>query len=182
MCRLLPMLVVAAALAGPAAAAAEAPWPTYDHPIVVDGTHIAREQLRHWERVAGRDDVAREQATIMLIEARWIRLEARRRGVRVTREQVRRQFRRHKRDAFPSHRAFKRWLRSSGQTRGDLLFRVRTDLTSDRLRAYATRGATTEEEEQAQLDAFVQEFRDHWLPRTRCSRMYFVETHCAPPA
>jgi hypothetical protein len=177
---------VVAALAAAQPPAEPAPVePTAKAPIVVDGKPISRGWLRHWADVAGRSSRGgtlraqlRSQAAGLLISARWIRGEAEERGVKVTPAEVTRSFRKQRRVAFPRRREFRRFLRDSGQTRGNVRFRVELDLLSEKLRELVTEGAATGEEEQERLDAFVAEFRRKWRARTACRPPWVNESDC----
>lgn len=83
----------------------------------------------------------RQQALQLLVSGRWLAGEAARVGIVVTDAQVRAQFARTKAESFPEPGAFDRFLAGSGMTLDDLLYRVRLDATSNRLRARATAGA-----------------------------------------
>ena len=82
--------------------------------------------------------------------------------------EVEQTFREQREEAFPNARAFRRYLRRSGQTSADVRLRVRTDLLTQRLRDLAVEGATTPAEERERLDAFVAAFRRKWRARTVC--------------
>lgn len=169
-------LVIPLALwAAPAASALE---PTKERPIVVEDMTISAKEIRHWERVARRagSGASRDVIVQMVVENRWLLGEARWRGLTPTRPEVLRAFRRQKRAAFPT--GFRRWLRSTGQTRADILMRVRVDMISNRLRRFATAGSDDPQTQQELLDAFAEQFRDYWVPRTICSPRYFVEGVC----
>jgi hypothetical protein len=95
---------------------------------------------------------------------------------------VRQSLREQRAQAFPRRRAYRRFLRRSGQTRANLLSRVESDLLSSRLREQATAGASTPEEQQDRLDAFVQAFRAKWRARTACRPPWVNEFDCQPTA
>jgi SurA N-terminal domain len=175
---------VAAALAAqpPAEPVVE---PTAKAPIVVAGKPISRGWLRHWADVAGRSSGGavprsqlRSQAANLLISARWIRGEAEEQGVKVTPGEVTRSFRKQRRQSFPRRREFRRFLRDSGQTVGNIRLRIRLDLLAGKLRDLVTAGAATPDEEQERLDAFVREFRRKWRARTACRAPWVSESDC----
>jgi hypothetical protein len=173
---------VAAALAGPAPAA-EAVAPTPAHPIVVGDERISRGWLRHWTDVVIRSgssdrEEARFQAAGLLISFRWVVNEAAERGVVVTRAETTRAFRSQRDAAFPRRRDYRRFLRDSGQTPTDIRARVRIDLFSQKLRALATAGAVSPEEQQAKLDEFVHAFNRKWRARTACRRPWINRFSC----
>jgi hypothetical protein len=172
---------VAAFVAGPPPEVVE---PTPGHPIVVGDRRISRGFLRHWADIAsiasggGDREGARLQAAGLLISMRWVVGEAAERGVVVTRAETTREVRVLRDDAFPRRRDYRRFLRRSGQTAADIRLRVRMGLFSDKLRALATAGAATPEEQQAQLDEFVVAFHQKWRARTACRPPWVTELDC----
>ncbi len=81
----------------------------------------------------GAQDATKAQVMSFLINSKWVRGEARRWGVDVTPQEVRRSFRRLRRAGFETRREYRRYLRRSGLTHRQVLFRVKTDLLSERL-------------------------------------------------
>lgn len=142
---------------------------------------IERSQYRHWKRVARRgsggktsEPRLRRQVMRFLISGAWIEFEAKRRGIRVTSRQVRREFRRQRRQSFNNRREYRRFLRTSGQTEKDLRYRVRLDLLSLKVRKDVLRGVKGARRQQRRLDRFVARFTARWRKRTICARGYRV--------
>jgi len=111
---------------------------TTAHPVAVQTMRIPATQIRHWERIAEHNDSldprpVREQAVSMLIEDRWLRGEARLRGVTVTPEEVRERFETHRAEAYGGEDDFQAYLRSSGQTEAVVRFRLRMELYREKL-------------------------------------------------
>lgn len=79
-------------------------------------------------------DALKEQVMQFLISAEWIEQEAAARDIKVTEAEVRQQFEDQKKQSFPDDDAYKEFLRTSGQTEQDLLFRVRLDVLSNKVR------------------------------------------------
>ena len=73
-----------------------------------------------------------------LVSAKWIEGEAKERGVSATPAEVERQFEQTKDQSFPNEKAYQRFLKTSGQTEEDLLFRVRLDVLSNKIRQQVT--------------------------------------------
>ena len=73
-----------------------------------------------------------------LVSAKWIEGEAKERGISATPAEVDRQFEETKDQSFPNEKAYKRFLRTSGQTEEDLKFRVRLDVLSNKIRQQVT--------------------------------------------
>jgi hypothetical protein len=180
--------VIVAALGAVAALAAGQPpatEPTARAPIVVGDKPISRGFLRHWMEIARRSGAPRralrEQVADLLIANHWVRGEAAERGIEVNRGEVTRAFRRQRRQVFRSRSDFRKFLRDSGQTVGDIRYRVQVDMLSTRIRREVTAGATTPAEAQALLDEFVVEFRRKWRARTVC-REPWVTPDCGGKA
>lgn len=137
------LLVGAAALVAPAGAAS----PTV---VTVGDDRITRAQADHWIAIAARSANRertprrgtrawrrlRDQALEVLIQGLWVEAEAKARGVSVSAARVRASFRRQRRQSFPTDRDFRRFLRTSGFTRADILYRVRLEEVSEALRKH----------------------------------------------
>ena len=138
---------------------------TTQYPVAVADMKVSARQIRHWERIAEHGDSmdprpVREQAVSMLIEDRWLRGEARRRGHTVTREEVQARFERHRAEAYGGEEDFQAYLQQTGQTEADLRFRLRMELYREKIGEGVN-------------------LRPRWKPRTRCARRYFVRSRCA---
>jgi foldase protein PrsA len=82
----------------------------------------------------------RDQVLQFLISANWIQGEAADQGLKITDKEVTAQFDRLKKQSFQKEKDFRDYLASSGMTMQDLLFRVRSNLLSDKLRMKVTKG------------------------------------------
>jgi foldase protein PrsA len=83
-------------------------------------------------------DAVKQQVMQFLVSAKWIEGEAKERGVSATDAEVKRQFEQTKDQSFPNDKAYKRFLKTSGQTEEDLLFRVKLDVLSNKIRTQVT--------------------------------------------
>lgn len=103
-----------------------------------------------------------------LIHAYWYEAQASVMHIDVTGAQVRRQFQRDRHQQFRSDRAFRRFLKQTGQNISDILLRVREDLIHARLvqRFAGQRSA---------LDRVV---CNTFRPTTSCRQPYSVPTVC----
>jgi len=81
----------------------------------------------------------RDQVMQFLISAEWIQGEAKDQGVSVTDKQVQQQFQQTKKQSFPKESDFQKFLKDSGMTQDDILFRVRLDALSTKLREKVTK-------------------------------------------
>jgi foldase protein PrsA len=82
----------------------------------------------------------RDQVLQFLISAEWIQGEASDNDVKVTDKEVQKQFDQTKKQSFPKEADFQKFLKSSGMTMPDLLFRVKLDTLSNKLREKITKG------------------------------------------
>jgi foldase protein PrsA len=82
----------------------------------------------------------RDQVMSFLISADWIQGEAKDRKVTVTDKEVQTAFDKTKKQSFPKEADYQKFLKSSGMTQADILFRVKLDTVSNKLRAAVTKG------------------------------------------
>jgi len=82
----------------------------------------------------------RDQVMQFLISAQWIQGEASDQGIKVSDSDVNAQFAKTKKQSFPKEADFKKFLASSGMTQQDILFRVKLDTISNKLRTKITKG------------------------------------------
>jgi foldase protein PrsA len=83
-------------------------------------------------------DAVKQQVMQFLVSAKWIEGEAKERDISATDAEVKRQFEQTKDQSFPNEKAYKRFLKTSGQTEEDLLFRVKLDVLSNKIRQKVT--------------------------------------------
>jgi foldase protein PrsA len=84
----------------------------------------------------------KEQVLQFLISSDWIVGEAEERGLSASEAEIRKQFAQTKKQSFPNDKAYQRFLKTSGQTVQDLLFRVRLDVLSNKIRENVTKGVS----------------------------------------
>ncbi len=82
----------------------------------------------------------RDQVMQFLISAAWIQGEASNQGVKLTDAQAQAAFLKQKKQSFPKEADFQKFLKTSGMNQDDLLFRVRVDQLSTKLRDKITKG------------------------------------------
>jgi SurA N-terminal domain len=142
--RRLLALAPALGLALTPAAAAQTPLPP-DAVATVGETVISKATYDSWRKVPR---TSMSETMQFLIQAEWVRGESREWGIRVSREAVRRAFRRQRDEAFESRREYRRFLRRTHQTHGQMLFRVEQDLLARRLtrRVAATAAPVTRQD------------------------------------
>ena len=115
----------------------------------VDGESVPRAEFSHWlgiftkeaaqtaqqQQGAAKPTAAqlRENTLRFLLSARWIDGEASDRGVTVSDADVKKSLDEQKKQGFPQAGDYEKYLKSSGQSNGDVLRRVRVSLLSNRL-------------------------------------------------
>jgi len=82
----------------------------------------------------------RDQVLQFLISAQWIQGEASDQGVKVSENEVNKQFQQTKKQSFPKDKDYQKFLKDSGMSEGDILFRVKLDTLSNKLREKVTKG------------------------------------------
>ncbi|MDA0158711.1 peptidyl-prolyl cis-trans isomerase [Solirubrobacter ginsenosidimutans] len=98
----------------------------------------------------------RDQVMQTLISFEWISGEAAAQGITVTDAEVNQSFEEQKKQSFPKEADFQKFLERSGQTREDILRRVRLDLLSNKLRDKVIAG-----KDQISDQAIAQFYADH---------------------
>ena len=76
-----------------------------------------------------------------LIQAEWVQQEADNQDVKVSDKQIKQSFEDQKKQAFPNDKAYQQFLKTSGMTEEDILFRVRLDQLQQKLTAKITQDA-----------------------------------------
>jgi foldase protein PrsA len=85
-------------------------------------------------------DALKQQVMQFLISAEWIQQEAKSRDIELTDEEVQKQFEDQKKQAFPNEKDYKQFLKTSGQTEDDLIFRVTLEALSNKVREKVIEG------------------------------------------
>jgi foldase protein PrsA len=89
-----------------------------------------------------------------LIQAEWVQQEADQQGIEVSQKAVSKSFADQKKQAFPSDKAYKQFLETSGMSEEDILFRVKLDQLQQKLTAKVT------EDSKKVSDSDIQEYYD----------------------
>jgi hypothetical protein len=141
---------------------------------------IAGATLEHWTDVAekaearaGRAAATRESMGF-LISGDWVLDEARDLAVHVSELEVRHNFDHIRAQQFHTRREFRAFLHSSGQTIGDLLFRTRLNLTSERIQRHFLSGHAGAKSKAQALARFIAGFKRKWKAQTYCAAAYAV--------
>jgi foldase protein PrsA len=82
----------------------------------------------------------RDQVMQLLIQNEWVTAEAAQQKVKVSDAEIQKQFAQQKKQSFPKEADYKEFLKTSGFTEEDVLFRVRLEQLSNKLREKVTKG------------------------------------------
>lgn len=117
----------------------------------------------------------RDQVLQFLISSEWISGEAGDQDVKVTDKEVTKQFDTTKKQSFPKEADFQKFLKSSGMTLNDLLFRVKLDTLSNKLRTKVTKGK--DKVTAAQIQAYYNKNKSRFAqPERRDLRIVLTKT------
>ena len=82
----------------------------------------------------------RDQVMQLLIQNEWVSGEAEDQGIKVTDDEIKKAFEEQKKQSFKKEADYQKFLRTSGFTEADVLFRVRLEQLSNKLREKITKG------------------------------------------
>ena len=136
---------------------------------VVGHTPITKAEFQHWMTVANAGDpnhlhttAERRRATMeLLIPAHWTMQQANALGVTVTPKQIQSTFQEDKKGAYPVEAIFQQFLKKSGQTLSDILFRVKIEALTAAIHEKITRQNSVVPA--AQLDKYYREADTNWI-------------------
>ncbi|MDQ5807518.1 MAG: peptidyl-prolyl cis-trans isomerase, partial [Actinomycetota bacterium] len=117
----------------------------------------------------------RDQVMQLLIQEKWVRGEAEEQGVKVTDEEVRKAFEEQKKQSFPKKGDYEKFLKSSGFTEEDILFRVRLEQLSNKLREKVVEGKDKVSDKQIQ-DYYDKNKKRFAQPERRDLRIVLTRT------
>jgi len=86
-------------------------------------------------------DTIKRQVMQFLIQAQWVQQEAEKRDITVSDKAVQKSFADQKKQAFPTDKAYKQFLKTSGMTEADILFRVKLSQLQEKLTQKVTEDA-----------------------------------------
>jgi hypothetical protein len=132
---------------------------------------LAERELR--ARCARDHREVRRQVMQFLVQSQWVEQEAATRGVAVSERRVAQIFKRQKRAAFSNERGYQRFLRESGASETDILYRIRLDTLQNRLTRHVTRNVAPARE-QITLVRFIEGFHKRYRAMTWCAEGYVV--------
>jgi foldase protein PrsA len=111
---------------------AKAPKPAKGQPTPTDATFKSQCKQEY--------EGLRDQVLQFLISSEWILGESKDQDVKISDAQVKKQFATTKKQSFPKEADFKKFLTQSAMTIDDVLFRVKVDALSNKLRDKVTKG------------------------------------------
>src|SRR3954453_18877383 len=85
-------------------------------------------------------DALKQQVMQFLVSAEWIQQEAKKQNVSVSNKEVQKQFQDQKKQSFQKDADYQKFLKNSGMTEADLLFRVKLDVISNAVRTKVIKG------------------------------------------
>jgi foldase protein PrsA len=120
-------------------------------------------------------DTLKRETMLFLIQAEWVEQEAEERGIEVSDASVRKSLEDQKKQAFPNEKAYKEFIKSSGLTEEDILYRVRLNELQQKLTQKVTEDATkvTDEDIQEYYDKNKERFAQ---PERRDLRVVLTKT------
>jgi foldase protein PrsA len=84
-----------------------------------------------------------QQVMQFLVSAKWIEGEAADRGLTASPQEINSQFTQTKKQSFPNDKAYQKFLKTSGQSQADIIYRVKLDVLSNKLRQDVTKDVGT---------------------------------------
>jgi foldase protein PrsA len=109
-----------------------APKPAKGQPNPTDATYKAQCKQEY--------DALRDQVLGLLINGEWVQGEAHDLGLKVSDEKVRESLIEQKQQSFPTDKAYAKFIKDTGFTTEDLLYRVKVGLLSTKIRDKVTKG------------------------------------------
>lgn len=109
----------------------------------------------------------KQQVLGFLISANWVLGEAEAQGVKVTDQEVQKQFGQIRSQQFPKEADFKKFLASSGQTVSDLLLRVKLDMLSSKIQQKVSKDAGKKPSQQEIKSYYEQHKSQYGQPERR---------------
>ncbi|HEU0024913.1 MAG TPA: peptidyl-prolyl cis-trans isomerase [Thermoleophilaceae bacterium] len=87
-------------------------------------------------------DTLKREVMQFLIQAEWVQQEADKQGIEVSDAEIKRSFEDQKKASFPTDKAYQNFLKTSGMSEEDILFRVKLDQLQQKLTQKITKEAT----------------------------------------
>jgi foldase protein PrsA len=87
-------------------------------------------------------DTLKREVMLFLIQAEWVEQEAEEQGVEISDASVRKSFEDQKKQAFPTDKAYQEFIKTSGMTEEDILYRVKLNELQQKLTQKITQEAS----------------------------------------
>jgi len=117
----------------------------------------------------------RDQVMQFLIQAEWVQQEAENRGVKVSEAEVKKIFDDQKKQAFPREADYAKFLKDSGMSEADILFRLKLEQLQTKLTQKVTQGKSDPTE--AQIKAFYEKNPKQFaVPESRDVNLVLTKT------
>ena len=117
----------------------------------------------------------RDQVMQLLIQNEWVKGEAADQGVTVSEADVRKAFEEQKKQSFPKKGDYEKFLKTSGFTEEDILFRVRLEQLSNKLREKVVKGKDQVNDQQ--IEAYYNKNKKRFAqPERRDLRLVLTKT------
>ncbi|UGS34663.1 peptidyl-prolyl cis-trans isomerase [Capillimicrobium parvum] len=144
-----------------------APKPAKGQPTTTDAQYKAQCKQEY--------ESLRDQVMSFLISAQWIQQEAAKRNITITDAQLQKDFDKTKKQSFPKDADYQKFLKSSGMTEQDILFRVKLDSLSNKLREQVVKGKDNVTD--AQIATYYNKNKQRFAtPETRDVRIVLTKT------
>jgi hypothetical protein len=144
---------------------------TYSHWLTVAKAEAGPSVKRHHTASA---KALQSEVLGFLISSEWVIGEAKDRGVSVSAAKIKGEFDHIRHAQFPKRREFQAFLRGSGETVADLLFRVELNLLSAGIQKQVEAGHHGAASKRRALSRFVNGFKVKWQAQTYCAAQYAV--------
>jgi foldase protein PrsA len=144
-----------------------APKPAKGQPTTTDAQYKSQCKQEY--------DSLKDQVMSFLISSQWIQQEAAKRGIKITDEQLQKDFAKTKQQSFPKESDYQKFLKSSGMSQDDILYRVKLDSLSNKLREQVTKGK--DKVTDAQITSYYNKNKQRFAtPETRDVRIVLTKT------
>jgi foldase protein PrsA len=120
-------------------------------------------------------DTLKTEVMQFLIQSEWVQQEAEKRDIEVTDKAVKKEFADQKKNAFPTDKAYKQFLKTSGMTEEDILFRVKLSKLQEKLTTEITEDA--KKVSAADVDEYYEKNKNRFAqPERRDLRIVLTKT------
>ena len=144
-----------------------APQPAKGRPATKDSEYVEQCKTEY--------EALRSTVLSFLISAEWIEGEAAEQDIKVAEADVKKKFAETRKQSFPKEADFRKFLASSGQSEEDLLYRVRLDELSNKLRDKIVKGK--DKVSDAQIAAYYNKNKQRFAqPERRDVRIVLTKT------